>query len=198
MELNDALEAFAPVALIFEELEIDYQLGGSVASSIHGFPRGTLDVDVEADLKLEHVKPLVERLEDDWMITREMVSDAIRHQSSFNILPFESIAKVDIFVRKQRAFDLNAAKRRVKNLVLEDGTLVPFFVDSVEDTVLRKLVWYRMGGHVSDMKWLDVLGVLKAQFFDVDVIYLEKWAAELGISDLLDKALDESGLKETL
>lgn len=194
MDLDDALEAFAPVGRVIEQLEIEYQIGGSVASSLHGFPRGTLDVDVEVNLKPEHVQPFVELLQEEWLVTPAMLREAIRYRSSFNLIPYEAIAKIDVFQRKDTAFDASAASRRVKNLALpESDKIVPFYVDSLEDAILRKLAWYRLGGHVSDQKWLDVLGMLKAQFFDVDTEYLQKWSLELKVGDLLEKALDESG-----
>lgn len=32
-------------------------------------------------------------------------------------------------------------------------------VASAEDTILRKLNWYRLGGEVSDRQWRDVAGI---------------------------------------
>lgn len=196
MELKDSLEEFEIVAAVFEKLDIEYQLGGSIASSIHGFPRGTQDVDVEADLNESHVAALVELLEERYVIAPETVREAIRLRGCFNLIPFDSIAKIDVFIRKNRPFDQQAAGRRQKGLLLEDGTTFPFYVDSPEDTILRKLEWYRMGDEVAHQKWLDVLAVMKAQFFDLDLAYLEKWSRELKVGDLLERALDESGLTE--
>ncbi len=51
-----------------------------------------------------------------------------------------------------------------------------------------------MGEHVSERQWLDVLGVLKVQSTDLDQVYLDEWAAQLGVSDLLARAYEESGL----
>lgn len=196
MDLSDALEAFDPVAKVFDELNVDYQLGGSVASSIHGFPRGTLDIDVQADLQEKHVQPLVERLEADWMVTTAMVREALRYRTSFNIIPIESIAKVDIFVPRKTPFDLSSMSRRQKDIVMSDGTTIPYYVDSLEDAILRKIEWYQMGNRIADQKWLDVLAMIKAHTFDLDLDYLEHWAPNLGITDLLDKALEESGFTE--
>lgn len=63
---------------------------------------------------------------------------------------------------------------------------------SPEDTILSKLEWYRMGGEVSDRQWRDILGVLKTQAGTLDLDYLRKWADELKVSDLLERALSES------
>jgi hypothetical protein len=63
---------------------------------------------------------------------------------------------------------------------------------SPEDTILAKLEWYRMGGDVSDRQWRDILGVLKTRAGELDLDYLRKWAEELRVSDLLERALQES------
>ena len=65
-------------------------------------------------------------------------------------------------------------------------------VKSGEDTVLRKLQWYDEGGRTSDRQWSDVLGVLKAQGSRLDREYLATWADELGVRDLLGRALIEA------
>jgi len=38
--------------------------------------------------------------------------------------------------------------------------------------------------------------MIKTHVFDVEIDYLERWAPELGVADLLDKALEESGFSE--
>jgi hypothetical protein len=62
---------------------------------------------------------------------------------------------------------------------------------SPEDTVLRKLEWFRRGGEVSERQWQDVLSILAAARGQLDETYLERWALELGIADLLDRARKE-------
>lgn len=53
---------------------------------------------------------------------------------------------------------------------------------------MRKLEWFRAGGEVSEQQWRDVVAVLKAMGTRLDVEYLERWAVELGVSDLLERA----------
>jgi hypothetical protein len=79
--------------------------------------------------------------------------------------------------------------------VLLEGTR-PFNMASPEGTILNKLEWYRMGGEVSDRQWNDILGVLKVQGTSLDMVYLQRWAANLNVTDLLERALVDAGLKE--
>ena len=57
----------------------------------------------------------------------------------------------------------------------------------------QDLTAYRQGGGVSDRQWIDVLGVLKVQGEVFDRAYAVGRAHDLGLSDLLAKALDEAG-----
>jgi len=65
-------------------------------------------------------------------------------------------------------------------------------VTSAEDIILRKMLWYREGNEVSDRQWSDILGVLKAQGERLDQDYLRYWAGELGVDDLLHRALADA------
>lgn len=64
---------------------------------------------------------------------------------------------------------------------------------SAEDIILSKLEWYRMGGEDSARQWRDILGVLKIRSGELDLDYLRKWAKELEVSDLLERALKQAG-----
>jgi hypothetical protein len=175
----------------FEKLNIPYLIGGSMASALHGTARSTLDSDLVADLRPEQVPSLVEILEHDYYIDQEMILDAIQHQSSFNVIHLETAFKVDVFIAKTRRFDQIQFKRRSLE-VLSTEPERKAYVATAEDIVLAKLEWYRQGGEVSDRQWRDILGVLKVQANRLDLEYLQKWAAELKVSDLLGRALKES------
>lgn len=60
-----------------------------------------------------------------------------------------------------------------------------------EDLVLSKLEWYELGNRISESQWKDMLGILKVQK-SLDWNYLEKWATELGLLNLLQKARSEA------
>jgi len=179
------------VTQTLEQLGIPYAVGGSLASSLHGVMRSTLDVDIVADMRLEHIQPLVAALSKDFYADDEMMKDAIEHKSSFNLIHYETAFKVDIFIRKSRAFDQMQLERRRTSVIATDPEQ-SVYVTSPEDVILSKLEWFRMGGEVSDRQWRDILGVLKTRAGELDLDYLRKWAGELKVADLLERALTES------
>ncbi len=175
-----------------EQIGILYAVGGSLASSVHGVMRSTLDVDIVADMRLEHIPALVATLSKEFYADDEMMKDAINHHSSFNLVHYETAFKVDIFIRKPRSFDEMQLARRKKSVIATDPE-ESVYVVSPEDVILSKLEWYRMGGEVSDRQWRDILGVLKTRAGELDLGYFREWATELKVTDLLDRALKEAG-----
>jgi hypothetical protein len=181
------------VVRAFEALRVPYFLGGSMASSVHGIYRATADADFVAALRPEQAEPLVRLLQPAFYAELEAIRAAIASPRCFNVIHLESMLKVDVFVASTAPFHLVQLRRRVLQSATPDGQTT-FYVASAEDTVLAKLQWYRDGGGVSDRQWNDVLGVLKIQGATLDRAYLEEWARELDVLDLLRRALDDAGL----
>jgi hypothetical protein len=184
--------ALQPLVEAFTAIGVAYHIGGSVASMAHGVTRTTLDVDIVADLRQEHIGQLVERLQSDYYIDEDMIEGAVRDRSSFNLVHLPTMFKLDVFVLKWDPYDQQAFLRADLR-TLEDNPEAPlFFVESAEDVVLNKLRWYRMGGEVSERQWNDLLGVVRVQAGALDREYLHRWASELGVSDLLERAMTEA------
>jgi hypothetical protein len=180
------------VADVFEGLGIRYYLCGSMAASYHGFYRATADADFVAAIKFHHIKPFVEQLKSEFYVDAEVVLEAVKEESSFNMLHDDTLLKVDIFVLKRDPFAMEQMARRTR--LVSGGEVPPVFVATAEDTILSKLGWYRLGGEVSDRQWGDITGILKLQHDRVDRSYMAEWAKRTGVSDLLERALRESGL----
>lgn len=181
-------EVLGLVIKALNALGVSHMICGSLASSVHGLPRATMDADLIAEIKSEQVELLVKALEKDFYIDKESVLDAISSSSSFNIIHLASSFKVDIFLLRNSLYSLNEFARRMPQAVSGNSEL-PFFVATPEDVILSKLRWYRQGGEVSERQWNDVIGVIKVQGERLDRKYLEHWAKELGLSDILAKAL---------
>jgi hypothetical protein len=181
------------VAAAFDAAGVRYFLGGSVASALYGEARSTRDVDLVAAMLPHHVEPVLAALGDGFYADATAIRTAVAGRRSFNVIHLDTMVKVDVFIFKADAFGHSQFARRAPRQLSQDDP-VSIYVASAEDTVLAKLQWYRAGGDVSDRQWTDVLGVLKVQRGTLDRAYLEEWARELGLTELLLRALDDAGL----
>ena len=179
------------VADALEALGVPYLIGGSLASAVYGMLRSTLDADLVADLRPEHVKPLVAALNQAFHVDGEAIREAIEQRGCFNVIHQETLFKVDVFAARDRPFDRAEFARRGRRVLARDPERSAW-VASAEDTVLAKLEWYRAGGEISERQWRDVVGVLKTQAGRLDLDYLRQSAMALGVADLLDQAMAAS------
>ncbi len=193
MSAPELLAALGPLVDVFERLGVAYEIGGSLASSAHGVARATLDVDLVADLRPEHAAALVAALQGAYYVDRGRVDDAILRRRSFNAIHLATMLKLDVFARGRRAYDAERARRAREDSLEDRPGARRFWITSAEDIVLAKLEWFRAGGGVSERQWSDVRGVLRAQGPALDLVYLRRWAAELHVLDLLERALAEAG-----
>ena len=189
----EPLELVGLMGRIFDSLDVPWVLGGSMASSIAGEPRSTMDIDMAVRLDLDRARQFIEAVTPDFYASIDMIRDAVVHCSSFSVLQYESMMKVDVFVLGDDLLDRRQMDRRHR-VVLKDPAGLAVWVGSVEDQVLRKLRWYRMGHEVSDRQWRDVLGILTVQAGAIDLDDIRETAVLLGLDDLVRRALTEAGI----
>jgi hypothetical protein len=189
--MTSFLDALNPLVDVFDTYSVAYYIGGSVATIAHGVPRTTLDVDVIADITLNHVEPLVTSLADHFYIQAPDIRDAIIHRSSFNVVHFVTMIKIDVFLAPHRPFDQSKAQR-TQLVQLNSGSTRLYRITSAEDIIIQKLEWYAAGAYVSERQWNDIQGVMKIQGTTLDIAYMRHWANQLQLSTLLEKALKDA------
>jgi hypothetical protein len=190
--LGAPLTVVARLAAALQQLRVAYAVGGSLASSLYGVPRATNDVDVIADLRPAHVARLVAALEGSFYVDEHMIHSALADHSSFNVFDRDTMMKVDVFVPKPDEWIVEELVRAHDESFEIDGATVTIRFASAEDTLLYKLVWYRLGGEQSERQWDDVRGIFKVQGEQLDRTYLHRWARHLRVTDLLERAMPPS------
>jgi hypothetical protein len=161
---------------------------------LDGQPRATNDIDFVIDIPLGKLGAFAAALGPDFEVDGDTLRDAVLHGRCANIFYLPQVLKIDLFGHAHGPYDEMEFSRRRTVVVREGRGLV---VKAAEDTVLRKMLWYRAGGEVSDRQWGDILGVLLAQGSGLDVDYLRSWATRLAVGDLLDRAMQQVASEST-
>ena len=177
---------------VLTKLDIVYALGGSMASSIHGIARFTLDADVTVEPFPGREEALAKSFGPDYYLSLPAIQDAVRLRSSFNIINTGAGFKVDVFVRKDDPFEQSALARR-QMVTLNDKPEQPIAVLSPEDVILFKLQWYRLGNETLRQQLDDILGILRTRPGNLDEGYVTQWAQRLALNDLWERMLTERG-----
>ena len=188
MEQIDPRQLLAGIANVLNRLKIPYLVTGGMAVYVWGRPRFTADIDIVISLKYENVAELKSALLtfrkrgyiDDWAM-----KEAIRSKGEFNFIDVESGIKVDFWIPKEskQVFSEQLKRRKAKKVFNEKV----YFI-SPEDLIISKLVWYQKSGG-SSRHIEDVESVFKISDEKLDISYLKKQAAKLGVSGLLKKFL---------
>jgi hypothetical protein len=175
-EVRGLLERFTRA---LRDTNVPFMLAGSFASTAHGVPRATQDIDIIIDPTRETLDRLLAVLPTDtYYVDADAAREALRTRTMFNVIDVVTGWKIDLIVRKNRAFSKQEFERR--RLVSILG--VEAYVASAEDTVIAKLEWSALGGG-SERQRRDVAGVLATLGDELDRAYILRWVEELGLTD---------------
>lgn len=171
MTLEDLLARVAPA---LERTEVPYMLTGSVASSAHGAPRSTRDLDIVIAPTRAQVQALIKQFPSTrYYADEQQALDALAHRSQFNVIDFTTGWKVDFIIAEDSDYGRTAFERR--KLIQIAGNEV--FVASPEDVIIAKLQWAKRTA--SNRQLQDVAGIVSTQAHSLDISYVENWVREL-------------------
>lgn len=178
-----AADLLQEVVRALDDAGIPHMLVGSFASTSYGAPRATQDIDIVIDPTATALELFVAAFDDQRIyVSPDAARAALAARDQFNLIDVTTGWKVDLMIRKDRAFSRSEFGRRTRIRMLD----VDLWVATAEDTVLAKLEWAAMGS--SDRQVVDAATVLSVNAGELDDGYLDHWAANLGVSDLLDRA----------
>lgn len=169
-----------------DQAGVPHMLAGSFASSMHGAPRATRDVDLVIDptpASLQRLLELVAR--EDFYLSQEAALEEFGRRGQFNVIDRSSAWKADLIYRKARAFSRMEFERRTPVTLLG----ISVFVATAEDTVLAKLEWAKLGHAEQQLE--DVRGIVEAQSDTLDRTYIERWLDDLDVRELWELLLAE-------
>lgn len=182
---EDPFLALAPVVEACDQLGIAYYVGGSLASSLHGVPRATNDVDVIAALRPHHADELTKLLSETYYIDARMIVDSLRRNQSANLIHLATMVKIDLYGEQSMPFTTEALDRAGHETM--PGWPHPIRFATAEDILLAKMTWYRAGGEQSERQWGDLLGILRVQEDVLDHAYIARWLDRLNVRDIYNR-----------
>lgn len=164
-----------------DALGLDYMIVGSYASSAWGRPRSSHDADIVVRVAAGDAERFYRAFSTDYVLEKDSLRRDLEDGRMFNLIPHSGIFKVDIIpVRKTEYAREEFSRRKTVHALGLD-----LWVASPEDTILYKLVWYRNGDEVSGRQLEDARDVYGVQRGAIDEEYLDRWAGDLKVQDLL-------------
>lgn len=183
-------DIFRRIIEALERAGIPYMLTGSFACSYHGIPRATQDIDLVIAPTPSQLRTLVHLLPDtEYCISEDAALDALGREGQFNVIDLATGWKVDLIIRKSRAFSRTEFERRSA----VDLFGLQLFIASAEDVLLSKLEWAKAGQSMRQLE--DCADVLRARWEELDRDYLQQWVSQLGLAEQFQNAQKLAGVR---
>ena len=182
-------EVFRRLTSALDRAGIPYMLSGSFASSFYGASRSTQDIDLVIDATPVQLELLVRQLPaEQYYVDLPAALEAHRQRSLFNVIDLATGWKIDLIIRKARAFSEEEFGRR-RQVALQE---IPIFVASPEDVVISKLEWARLSQSQRQIE--DAAAILRLRWESLDREYMKKWIGDLHLSAEWSSALEKAKL----
>jgi hypothetical protein len=182
-------EVFRRITSALNQAGIANMLVGSFASAYYGAPRTTQAIDFVVIAPPEQLRVFATLLPStEYYVDLEAALDALQRQSMFNVIDLAAGWKIDLVIRKPRAFSQEEFRRR-KLVTMRD---VPLFVASAEDVVISKLEWAKLARSQRQVE--DVAGILRMRWNSLDRVFLENWVLQLALTAEWNDARRAAGM----
>jgi hypothetical protein len=183
-------EVFPRIIAALDQAGVAYMLSGSFASAYYGAPRSTQDIDLVIAATPAQLRAFVQSLpSDEYYVDVDAALEAYKRQSLFNVIDLASGWKIDLIIRKSRAFSQEEFHRRQR----VDLQNLPLYVASAEDVMVAKLEWSKLAQSQRHIE--DVAGILRVRWELLDRAYLAKWIVELGLEKEWNDAQHAAGIR---
>ncbi len=179
--MANELEVLKIVVGKLQSANIPYMVSGSIAANFYTIPRMTRDIDIIIEAGERDAGKLFSLFSDEFYAELDSIKNAIRDKHMFNIIHNEGIVKVDFIIRKDSEYRRLEFERR-RSIVFEGMKIT---ITSPEDLVISKLYWAK--DSLSEAQLKDVRNLLKT-VKDIDIDYIRKWVAKLGIDEMYQEA----------
>ena len=134
-------EVWQRIPLVLDRAGVAYMLAGSFASAYHGSLRSTQDIDLVIAATPQQLQTLIQGLPSgEYYADLDAALEAFKHETMFNVIDLRTGWKIDMIIRKSRAFSQEEFGRR-QRLSLQG---ISFSVASAEDVILSKLEWSKL------------------------------------------------------
>ena len=176
--MSEELEILKLIADRLDAACVPYMVSGSIAMSYYAQPRMTRDIDIVVELTATDIDRVAALFSPDFYCDADMIREAVARQGMFNVIHSESVIKVDFIVRKNTPYRRTEFARR-RHITVDETAL---WLVAAEDLLLSKLAWAKPSH--SELQLDDVRNLI-ASVPDLDWPYIEQWAADLTVTDLL-------------
>jgi len=181
--------AFAGVIDVLEAIGADYVIWGGVAAVAYGEQRFTHDMDVVIRLNADDAHFMAKALEEDgYHVSLPSMLDALQG-GYFNVIHLETNIKVDFFVPRPDPI-LHWAFQHRRRLPFDEVRQASFMPP--ESVILTKLRAHQDSGSTRHLD--DVEGILRVSGPELDLAYVDREAARIGVFGTWRELLEKSGL----
>jgi hypothetical protein len=181
-------DVFEKLRAALEQAGIVYFVTGSFASSAHGIPRSTNDIDIVIAPTSEQLRVFLEQFPSSHFAKdNDDAFDALGRKSQFQVIDYATMWKVDLIIRQDTPFDAARFARRE----IIDIAGVRLQTASAEDILITKLWWSKLSD--SERQLNDAVGIIKVQGANLDNEYVEHWVAALDLDLQWQAAVNRAG-----